>query len=446
MAQDLNNPRPVVTAPETPEQQVARLNSQHTPNTGDKILGYLSSAWKGIMGRNDYRAPESVYNPTASNEAQFEAGQSAEDRAMQQQAYGNMAAPNQYYTNLMNGTAPSLAQQQMNQGIAQANRQGMQSASGARGLDRAAAFRQAQTNAAQLNAQAAIAGGQQRLQEQQLGAQGYSQGTQAQSNMAQGLRSSDVGEQQGLMGLQNQAQSNLNQQYQTNAGITNQNASNAQKGGGGLIELGAGLLAGMSDIRAKENISPLAPGVEAKPNGFFAPSMAGAFGHAGQSTQGGSGGGMFNSQDSANFNAIGQGMASGGDSGGGPMDMMGGMGGATDAAGMGGGLGIGGLSDRDSKEALAPVKPYQFDYKDQFAHKMGMDAAQQAYAQAFQDAKAPRVGVMAQDLEKSPEGAQVVDNTPVGKVLDGKRALAFVMANQADMNQRLNRVEGGRGR
>jgi hypothetical protein len=53
---------------------------------------------------------------------------------------------------------------------------------------------------------------------------------------------------------------------------------------------------------------------------------------------------------------------------------------------------------------------------------------------------------MAQDLEKSPEGAQVVDNTPIGKVLDGKRALAFVMANQADMNQRLNRVEGGRDR
>jgi hypothetical protein len=48
---------------------------------------------------------------------------------------------------------------------------------------------------------------------------------------------------------------------------------------------------------------------------------------------------------------------------------------------------------------------------------------------------------MAQELEKTPGGRKVVRETPVGKMLDEKRSIAFTLANQADMNQRLAALE-----
>jgi hypothetical protein len=359
----------------------------------------------------------------------------------------------------MNGNSPSLAETQMKQGIAQAQTQGMQAASGARGIDRAAAFRQAQNNSANLAGQGAIAGGQQRLQEQQLGAQGYAQGSQAQGNIASTTRQQDINEQQGLMGLQNQAQQNLNKQYEINANITSGNAANQQKAAGGLVQAGAAAIGGlaMSDERAKEDIHPTgsyatyagpdshamaqayaarAPGVTAKEPDVWSNIANGLAG--GQSASSGAqaqnGGQMFDSVTLGNIKSAFSGGASEGDSGGGS-DMMAGM-----AGGMMGGM----MSDERSKEALHNVHPYQFEYKDEPAHQIAQEAAGKAYAQAFADAKQPRVGVMAQDLASTPEGSQTVMSTPQGLQIQGKRALGFMLANQADFNDRISALEHGR--
>jgi hypothetical protein len=442
MVQNLNNPAPPPDVPNANGFRPGQGNSTGGSSNialGDSnpIAGALGDAWKGFSGRNDYRAPENVFNPMDK----YDPRQSLEDRANQQaasSAMGAFAGPNSYYQGLMNGATPSLAEMQMRQGIASAQRQGMQAAAGARGMDRAAAFRAAQNNASNLTAQGAIAGGQQRLQEAQLGAQGYSQGLQAQHNMMSTQRQQDVGEQQGLMGLQNNAQANLNQQYAINAGITNANAANGQKGAAGAVQLGAMALGALaSDIRAKEGIVPatgsaLAPGVAAKEPGFLDKLSQGltAFGGgggAGVSDSNAAGGAMFTGSQMAQMSGAGS-SAGGG---------AGGAGGITESI-----PGLDMMSDENSKEAFRGIHPYQFKYKDGIADEMAKGAAQSAYEQAFADAKTPRMGVMAQDLAKNPETRSAVMNTQDGLAIDGKRALALMLASSADFNDRLSALEG----
>lgn len=417
----------------------------HDLSTG--FDGWLRGAWDTFSGKNNYRAPEKVFDPWS----EYNRADSLQDRTAQQQTFNQMNEPNAYYKGLMVGTSPSLAENQMKQGIAQAQQQAMQSAAAARGMDRAAAFRNAQNNAANLTAQGAIAGGQQRLQEQQLGAQGYSQGTQAMNNMASTVRQQDIGEQQGLMGLQNQAQQNLNQQYQINAGVGEGNAARQQKAVGGLMQMGGAALAALSDIRAKEDIAPVtgyagpnteamarayasrAPGITAsKPGEYNALSQGlSAFGGGSGVGAGGDNGQMFDPSFYQNIASATQQAA--GTGGGGGMDLsslpvVGGM-----------------LSDEKSKEAFKGIHPYQFEYKDQVADKMGKQAAQNAYMAAFTDAKTPRMGVMAQDLAKNPETRSAVVPTNEGLAIDGKRALALLLASAGDFNDRLARLEGRRG-
>ena len=430
-------------------------------NLGKGAWNWAKGAWNTFSGKDSYRAPEKVFDPWST----YDGSQSQEGRAAAATQYNNLTGqggPNAYYQGLMNGKSPSLAENQMRQGIAQAQKQGMQTASGARGIDRAAAFRNAQNNSANLTGQAAIAGGQQRLQEQQLGAQGYSQGVQAASNMANTGRQMDISEQQGLMGLENTAQQNLNQQYQINAGISEGNATRQQKAAGGVTQLAGAALGALSDIRSKEDIQPagstnhgtfapysgpdpnamaraMAPGVTASAPAASSPLASALSSYGRGSSNGADNGQMFNAQDSANFGAAAQNIAGTGDGGGMLGGLMGGGGGGITSM----------LSDENSKEALKGVHPYQFDYKDRFAHEMGMNAAKDAYAKAFLDAKTPRVGVMAQDLARNPEARSTVTTDPQSGMLaiDGKRALGFMLANQADFNDRLKAIEGSkRGR
>ena len=428
-------------------------------NLGKGAWNWAKGAWNTLSGKDSYRAPEKVFDPWST----YNGSDSQQARAAASDQYNALTGqggPNAYYQGLMNGSQPSLAELQMRQGVAQAQRQGMQAASAARGMDRAAAFRNAQNNSANLAAQQAIAGGQQRLQEQQLGAQGFSQGTQAASNMANTGRQLDVTEQQGLMGLQNQAQANLNQQYQINAGVSEGNAGRQQKTAGGLMQVGGAILGALSDIRAKENIVPtggtpqqsyapyagpdpnamakaMAPGVTASAPAAASPLAAAlsAYGRGG-GPGGTDNGQMFNAQDSANFGAAAQNIA-GGDSGGGGM--------LSGILGGGGGSPLDSLSDENSKENLAGVHPYSFDYKDKFAHEQAMDAAKDTYARVFADAKTPRMGVMANDLARNPDAKDTVVKRPDGMLaIEGKRALGFMLANQADFNDRLRKLENGR--
>ena len=70
-----------------------------------------------------------------------------------------------------------------------------------------------------------------------------------------------------------------------------------------------------------------------------------------------------------------------------------------------------------------------------------------AYQYRYKDPGAPGqspgmfVGVMAQDLEKSPMGASCVSDTPDGKMVDYGHGLAAILASQSNLHARLKRLE-----
>ena len=97
-------------------------------------------------------------------------------------------------------------------------------------------------------------------------------------------------------------------------------------------------------------------------------------------------------------------------------------------------------SDIRAKEAIKPansevarsldaLNPYEYSYKEPGRFGEGR-----------------RVGIMAQDLEKSPAGAQVVESGKGGtKMIDGKKAISFNLAAAANLNDRLRKVEAATG-
>lgn len=89
-------------------------------------------------------------------------------------------------------------------------------------------------------------------------------------------------------------------------------------------------------------------------------------------------------------------------------------------------------SPQGSKAALGPVAPYEYRYKPEFAAATGEDTT-------------PRAGIMAQDLEKSPNPAlrSAVIDTPMGKAIDGKRAISANLALSAGLDKRLRNIEQG---
>lgn len=102
--------------------------------------------------------------------------------------------------------------------------------------------------------------------------------------------------------------------------------------------------------------------------------------------------------------------------------------------GIGGVAGMFGLSDRRAKkgirraereaEALVKtLKPYRFRYKDE-KHGRG-----------------EFVGIMAQDLERSPAGRAAVVETPAGKAVDGARLATAIAATLPGLHKRLRKLE-----
>ena len=74
-------------------------------------------------------------------------------------------------------------------------------------------------------------------------------------------------------------------------------------------------------------------------------------------------------------------------------------------------------------EMLDKLKPYKFKYKNR-KHGGG-----------------ERVGIMAQDLERSKMGKILVKDTPEGKAIDVKNAIGAVMASQARIMEKLKKLE-----
>ena len=76
---------------------------------------------------------------------------------------------------------------------------------------------------------------------------------------------------------------------------------------------------------------------------------------------------------------------------------------------------------------LDALNSYKYEYKDP----------------AAADETGMFVGVMAQDLEKSPMGASFVKDTPRGKMVDYGHGLAAILASQANIHDRLRHLEEG---
>jgi hypothetical protein len=80
-----------------------------------------------------------------------------------------------------------------------------------------------------------------------------------------------------------------------------------------------------------------------------------------------------------------------------------------------------------TEDFMSTLKPEQFQYKQD---------------SGFNDGQKPHVGVMAQDLEKTPEGKSAVVDTPEGKMVDTKQLSMMLAAAMGDLHMRLSRLEG----
>lgn len=93
-------------------------------------------------------------------------------------------------------------------------------------------------------------------------------------------------------------------------------------------------------------------------------------------------------------------------------------------------------SDARMKQDVQPVRqmmdqlaPYTFRYR-----------SESGAGNPFEPQKR-YLGVMAQDLEKSPLGQTMVENTPMGKTIDVGKGVGAFLAATADLNRRLNALE-----
>lgn len=82
------------------------------------------------------------------------------------------------------------------------------------------------------------------------------------------------------------------------------------------------------------------------------------------------------------------------------------------------------LSDQDVEDVLNSLTGYTFKYKPE------TNLGDETHA-----------GVMAQDLEETPMGEDIVIDTPSGKQIKGKEALSFALSALANINKRINDLE-----
>jgi len=84
-------------------------------------------------------------------------------------------------------------------------------------------------------------------------------------------------------------------------------------------------------------------------------------------------------------------------------------------------------ADNKIKSFLDAVDPVSFKYKESDG-KMGRTPGE-------------HLGVLAQQIEKAPGGASMVEDTPEGKVIDVPSSVGTLLAASADLNQRLSELE-----
>lgn len=215
-----------------------------------------------------------------------------------------------------------------------------------------------------------------------------------------------------------------------NAGVQQSNAANEGKSVGGMIAAAGGAAAMMSDMRSKDDIVPMAPMAPSQP---YAPATYQP------PSDGGGGGGM------AGIGSMMGGMMSDERSKDRIRELEGALAQSQrDATAIRGtaieypmasptAIASGLATPSGSREALAPVQPYEYRYKPGVAAAIGEDTA-------------PRTGVMAQDLERSPYFRDAVATGPDGyKRIDPQRLLSGTAAATAGLDKRLRLLEAASG-
>lgn len=99
------------------------------------------------------------------------------------------------------------------------------------------------------------------------------------------------------------------------------------------------------------------------------------------------------------------------------------------------GAGLGALSDERAKENIHDGSDDVRDMLDKL----------EPHSYNYKGGSEPHTSVMAQELEKSKAGSQMVKEAPNGlKMVDYGQGLAAILAAQADLHKRLKAIEGGK--
>jgi hypothetical protein len=399
------------------DQGLSNMARGTTPGNGTDYAKDFPM-YSGVMGENEFRPSWHPIDEMASER----------DRMLALQSRGKQMGLAGRLEDTMAGNGPTVAGLQMSQGIAEALRNAGTQAANARGTSRALAQRSAiyggQNAAAQANRDAGLL----RAQEQ-LAARGQ-YGT-----LAEQMRMGDLQTRQQAINIEHGNQQAWGQHEGYMTQIQEGNATRKQKGAGSIASAVGAAMA--SDIRAKQDVAPadgsfasqLRKSLDVQPDQWTAAQWS-----AGNLAPGSQDWMQTQPQQPQQQVATQQDNSD-----------AGGIGGILSS--VGGGL----MSDKRSKQDLAPLQPYSFSYKPGIAAAMAEQAAATSppplrdavRATVYADARAPREGIMAQDLERSPRGKKVVMDTPAGKALDMKRSIAFLLANQAGLDKRLSRVEVG---
>lgn len=94
----------------------------------------------------------------------------------------------------------------------------------------------------------------------------------------------------------------------------------------------------------------------------------------------------------------------------------------------------------ESRAALAPVQPVRYQYKPEHAERMALEqgSTPEERSMVYADKRAPRDGIIAQDLLKSKAFRPAVMNSPAGLAVERDRAISTTMAaaaGQAKVNE-----------
>ena len=426
----------------------------------DNDAGLLEMVGRGAIGKTNWRVDRPTNLP-------FEDRRTADYRLSNQTRLQQTELGNAVQDRALGRAGPSVAEKQMQAGLAGGRAAIASKVAGARGMSRGAAqragIRATSDLAAQTNQQTGMLRANEQIAAQQLGMQNWQ--AQRQQDLLQ--RGYTIDEANALMNAQLKAED-------INARIAEGNATRAQ--GPAMAGIGAiaGAVAGLSDVRAKEilysdysdkEMYSDFTGKELQPSALMPgaaplPQPASPALQVQPATM---------PEDPAQKSRLSQSIQAGADAGPGAQKSDSGSGGLL------AGLQLGSmLSDfvqkefdrnavrsSESKRNLDPIDPVTYRYKPEASARMADEETQRANLRAqlfgggalsqgeadtvggavFADKRQPRDGIVAQQLQQSPGYRDAVVGTPAGLAVQRDRALSQALHDLAGMNQRVDALE-----